>query len=55
MKTNFKTKKTATSEDLRRGYKTGEKFTKDDFLKAKEKESINLRRQFGMDDKRNWY
>lgn len=54
METNFKAKKTATTQDLKSGYFTKEKKTKSDFVKAQAKESANLK-QFGIGDKRNWY
>lgn len=55
METNFKAKKTATTQDLKSGYFTKEKKTKSDFVKDQAKESANLIKQFGRGDKRNWY
>lgn len=52
---NLRKNKTATSKDMTKGYHTGEKRTKKDFVKAQVKEADNLKKQFAQGDKRNWY
>lgn len=47
--------KVATSKDMIKGYHTGEKRNKKDFISAQAKEAENLKKQFGQGDKRNWY